>query len=276
MRWSLLIVMAVAGPMSPAQESNVAPEPPSSESALDRFTEEARQYVFSVPGSELVFHPKPILHWTNPARGGEDGALWLWSHGASPVVIGTCFTYQYAGVERRKHAFLLVSDHRVEGRHRGRVMWSPRHDQLDYLPVPGAPAVATTEARRSTQLRGIARRFGTVLTLKDGRTEQCRLIPQPLHRFDDPDLKGDCGAIFSFAVGTDPEALLILRRQNDDAGKPAWYYAFGRFTFYPLEGLLDGNSVWKAQPLENMMGNILLRADYQREHYITFRPDWLD
>lgn len=276
MRWLLLIAMIGSWHSLWSQDADESAASSGAESAVDAFTDQARQYVFSIGDEELTFHPQPILHWGNPARGGEDGALFLWTDGDAPVVIGTCFTYEYAGVERRKHAFLLLSDDSVQGRHRDRLMWSPRPDGLAHQQLAGAPAVGATAAQRSTQLRAMARRFGVVLTLRDGRTERCRLVPQPLYRFESNDPHGDCGAIFSMAVGTDPETLLILRRERDDAGKPAWYYAFARFTFYPLEGLLDGQPVWNAQPLENMLGNILHRPDYQREHYITFRPDWLD
>ncbi|MEX1027586.1 MAG: hypothetical protein WD049_06210 [Candidatus Paceibacterota bacterium] len=114
------------------------------------------------------------------------------------------------------------------------------------------------------------------MTLKDGRKEQCRLVPQPLYRFDSDEADESAGAIFSFAVGTDPEAFLILDRRNDDSGEPRWHYAMVRFTFYPLEGFLDRQSVWKVEQSESLTTNIFSRPDYQREPYITFRAEWLD
>lgn len=49
--------------------------------------------------------------------------------------------------------------------------------------------------------------------------------------------------MFSFALGTDPECLLLLEARVID-GKPEWHYAFGSQTSYRVEGSLDGKTVW--------------------------------
>ncbi len=246
------------------------------ESATELFATKAKEYVFTTHGQELDLRKQPLLHWSNPARRGEDGSLFLWTDGDRPVIVGTCFTYQYNERVNYKHAFLLVSGDAVQGRHRDRVMWNPRTDGLAFRPLPDGSPPAATAVQRNSQLRATARRFSVTLSLKDGRTEQCRLVPQPLYRYDSDELDKPCGAIFSIAVGTDPEAMLILDRRKSESGVPVWHYALGRFTYYPLEGFLDGQSIWRAEQLENMLGNILTRPDYQTEHYITFRPTWLE
>lgn len=246
------------------------------ESTAKSFQQQAGAYAFKdvATGKRLTFQPQPVLHWANPARNGEDGAVFLWTNGKQPAVIGTCFTYKYREVVRRKHAFRALSDGGIEGRHRDRVIWTSQPDSLLHRPLVNAPPPAANVSGRKAQLGTLARRFDVKLTQKDGRLEQCRLVPQPLYRFDDANTA--CGAIFSFAIGTDPEALLILDKRVDESGKPAWHYAFARFSFYPLEGFLNNESVWKVEKSESLSTSILSRPDYQREPYITFRPDWLD
>lgn len=275
-QWLVATLAVGIGVSACGQEGDRPLDANESETAVASFVEQARQYAFSADGKRFTFRERPVLNWGNPARGSENGSIFVWTDRDAPVIIGTCFTYQSNGVERKKNAFLLLSTDPVEGRHRDRLMWRPDPVSLTYQRVPEAPPVGITAAQRTTQLRAMARRFGAVITLQDGRTEQCRLIPQPLYRFDSGDHAGPCGAVFSMAVGTDPEAILVIKRQHDDVGESTWHYVFGRFTFYPVEGTLDGQSVWKVQLLENMVNSILTRPDYQRERYITFRPDWLD
>ncbi len=261
----LIVVVAAISPSLRADEP---------ESAVDTFSQEAAEYEFTVRDKPLTMRPTPLLNWGNPARSGENGSVFLWTDEDRPCVIGTCFTYVYDNNIRNKHALLLLGDSPVIGRHGNRVLWTPRTDGLNYRSLSTAPG--PTAVQRNTQLRQIARQFSVTLTLKDERTEQCRLVPQPLVRYDSDDEAKACGAIFSFAVGTDPEAFLIIDRRPDAAGKLAWHYAFARFTFYPLEAYQNQQSVWKADKLENMLSSIFTRPDYQREPYITFRSEWLD
>lgn len=271
--WFLCLGSATAVPVI-AQDAASAE---TADEASDRFREEASKYQFSYLDGDkpLTQQPQPLLHWSNPARGGEDGMVFLWTDGNKPCVIGTCFTYVYRDRVHRKHAFHVLTNEAIQGKNEGRILWSPPKGAVKYHPIADAPPPALTPAQRNGQLRLLARRFGVELTLKNGRKEQCRLVPQPLYRFDSGEADEPTGAIFSFAVGTDPEALLILDRRKDGAGNPRWHYAIVRFTFYPLEGFLDQQSVWKLEQSENLLTSIFSRSDYQRQPYITFRAEWL-
>src|SRR5688500_6694771 len=64
--------------------------------ALAAFKAEAGQYVLRAgEGREaLLLDKEPVLRWDNPARTGEDGALFVWRDAAGrPQSIGTIFTY---------------------------------------------------------------------------------------------------------------------------------------------------------------------------------------
>ncbi len=118
--------------------------------------------------------------------------------------------------------------------------WNPRTPGISFKPIPNCVPPGRNNSVRLIQMRKIARdRFSSVLT----KDTELRLLPQPIYRYDElpPDVLD--GAVFSFALGTDPECLLILEARVVDE-EPQWYYAFGSQTSYRVEGSLDGKPVW--------------------------------
>ncbi len=254
-------------------------EPTKSAGDMDTinvFVTEASDYKFAETGGtkELALHPQPLLHWSNPARNGEDGAVFLWTEGERPKVIGTCFTFNYQSQVRRKHAFHSLSDLPIQGRYRNATMWSPPKDSLLWNVLPDAPDPAVNATQRTIQLRNLARRFAVQVTTKKG-VERGRLVPQPLYRYETEEKDPISGAIFAHSVGTDPEAFVMFETRPQADGKRIWNYAFVRFTFEKLEGFLDEKPVWSVDPMESLMQSIITRAEYQRFPYITFRAEWL-
>jgi hypothetical protein len=75
--------------------------------------------------------------------------------------------------------------------------------------------------------------------------EELRLLARPLYRYE-PD-GGDVidGAVFAFAMGTDPESLLLIEAVKRGAASQ-WQFAFARRTSGELEGRHRGKVVWKA------------------------------
>jgi hypothetical protein len=238
------------------------------------FQQEALEYSFAAleTSQKFDFLPQPLLRWSNPARNGEDGAVFIWTQNSVPKVIGTCFTYSYREEVRRKHAFNVLTSEAIVGKHRGDVMWSPAEPGLVMKVLPGAPTPAPTETQRTIQMRNLARQFRVQATLKEG-IEQCRFVPQPLYRYEATDDSARSGATFAFSIGTDPEAMLVLEAHADSAGQQSWHYGFARFTFYPLEAFYINQTVWTVEQSENLTTSIFARADYQRLPYITFRAE---
>ena len=92
-------------------------------------------------------------------------------------------------------------------------------------------------------MRSIARRFTGKIT-NGSDTTTLTLIPQPLLRYDAPDDGVIDGAVFSFAMGTDPEILLVIEAKQFKAGSPAFRYAPARANFQALNLALEGRQVW--------------------------------
>ena len=126
---------------------------------------------------------------------------------------------------------------------------------MDFRYVPDAPTPAATAAARLRQMKTLAERFSAKLLPDPNRGakhEVLRLLPKPLYRYDltkatrtDPPLRD--GGMFAFAMGTDPEVVLLLEaveRQN----KTVWQYAFARATAWPAEASLGDRVVWSVGP----------------------------
>src|SRR5262245_20338277 len=57
---------------------------------------------------ELKLLTTPVLKWTQPVRGGQDGAVYLWLSGRRPAVVGTFFIWPNGdtnfGISHELHA----------------------------------------------------------------------------------------------------------------------------------------------------------------------------
>ncbi len=218
------------------------------ETALARFTQAAREYDLKLQDrakSPLTLMPQPIMKWSNPARTNEDGAVFLWLKDGRPEVIGSLFTYKIDRV-RTKHEFQSLATGPLKGIYRGAEAWNAPAAGVVFAPVPGAPEPAESSRQRLVQLKALAREFTAKLTDKDQQATELRLLPQPLHHYEPASGDVRDGAIFSFAIGTDPEALLLLEmRRAGDVWR--WEYAFARFHYDAITAWHQGKQVYHVE-----------------------------
>jgi hypothetical protein len=212
----------------------------------------------------LELSPQPLLHWANPARNGEDGAVFVWLKDGRPEVIGSVFEYPARGAVVRKHAFHSLSSQPLVAEFAGAEIWSPKAAGVKFAPVDGADAPAETPRRRLSQMRDLARQFSLeLIDLRESKSE-LRLMTQPLVRYEPKAGPTQDGAIFAFAIGTDPEALLLLEsRRSGEAFR--WEFAFARFHFVTISAQHNGKDVWRVEPDPDMMRTAFGRGDPQRE-----------
>lgn len=186
------------------------------------------------------------LRWDNNSRGSESGLTAVYvRHGRPEAVV--C-VYPWSG--RLVHDFGSLSRERVAGRHENQVFWETDRPGVEFRPIPDAEPPAQSRAARLRQLKQLARtRFaGTLVGWKadDSDRQELRLLPRPLYRYE-PSTEGTLdGAVFAFAMGVDPELLLLLEAVSDSSG-PHWEYAFVRRTSGELQGRLDQSVVWTAE-----------------------------
>jgi hypothetical protein len=219
------------------------------------FRRVASEYRMTVGESktELKLVKEPVLKWSQPVRGGDDGAVYVWMHDGRPAVIGTFFIWPNQGggygVSHELHALSAAG---IQGDWRDRIRWRPGKDPVDWRPLPDAPAAGTTKARQSAEARKLARRFAATSRNREGQTRELRLLPRPVFEYGAETKKGqwEGGALFSLVEGTDTEIVLWLEaRPAGDAPADdalAWHYALARASDLELRVTLDDKEAWKA------------------------------
>jgi hypothetical protein len=165
--------------------------------------------------------PKPLLRYSDPTRGGVkvesannvclDAGVWRLGAEGRPTALVTIEIYQFPdGGRVLSFEFLSLTDKKFSLKHRAKdVAWDATASGLEMKDLPDAPKPAATPAARLAQMRQLARRFGARETYNKEVVE-CRLITQPIDRYESPADKIADGAIFALANGTNPEIGVVL------------------------------------------------------------------
>jgi hypothetical protein len=198
------------------------------------------------PGQVAKLHEQPLLRWTNPVTVVKDGTLVVYTRGGRPDVVSE---FQ---IHNEQTAAVEFSPIRFEGmqlKRNGQTIFSADHGWFRFQDLPDAPKPADKRATRLGQMRKLAERFAVVDLFGWNEDEiqryTLRLMTQPVYRYEEPDEEID-GALFVFAQGTNPEAVLLLEACRDGA-KTGWRYGFAPTTIYELIAHLDGEEgpiVW--------------------------------
>jgi hypothetical protein len=230
------------------------PKPPSAKSAERLFalhlaeSERWQMFLDAAHKTQARLNTKPIYIWTNPTRNdGQNGAVFVWTAAGRPVVVGSIFSHPEGGKRVICHEFHSLAEGTLEPRRTvADEQWQPKA-AVPLLPLPEAPPVESSPARRLVQMRTLSREF-TAHSI-DYRKErwELRLLPQPLYRYEKPEKDVLDGALFAYvtSAGTDPEVILVLEaRKGTD--KPAWHYRAIRFSDSDLFVQHSGKEVWSS------------------------------
>jgi hypothetical protein len=256
---------------SPKREA----KPPAAEAskAIGDFKADAAEYVIrlaSRPKDKLTLHDDPLLHWGNPARTGEDGAVFVWMLDGRPEVIGSVFTYRLPNAIRRKHEFHSLASGALTAEYRGQRVWAPKIAGVTFQPVPAAAEPAGTPRQRMTQMKALSRDFSARMTDEEGKQSDLRLISQPLLRYEPKDQSIVDGALFSFSLGTDPEVILLLEARSEK-GMQSWQFACARYHYLDLKVSYKDKEVWHAPELPHEITNLDIGTPkFQDSVYTTY------
>ena len=209
-----------------------------------------------------------LLRYSSP--GGDtattDGSIWAWGASGRPTALAAIFFQRLQGGDEKWSCELLsLSDEPVSAQTGAGWKWATARSELRWQPVPGAPAVAESAAERGRQMKDLARRFTASASYHQGRTDQLRLMIRAIHRYADPDNGLIDGAIYAFASGTNPEALLLLEARSSGGGRTAWHFGFTRMGAGAGEARLDDKVVWECPAIKAWES----RAPY----FSVFGPD---
>ena len=243
----LLAVVTASGDMVLAEEDRAVPAVVAKEpSTLRELIDQSVGWyeLFTDVEAEKPAEAITALRWANNARGSEDGTTVLYVAGGRPLA-AACI-YPWAG--RLEHDFESLSRGKIVARKDGQIVWQPQAAGVSFAAIPEAPEPEEGRTQRLRQMKMLAEQFqATMLGWKTDSTdrEELRLLSKPLYRYDPPEGSVIDGAVFAFAMGTDPEVLLLIEavREND---KTTWQYAFARRTSGQLEGRWRDRPVWHA------------------------------
>lgn len=204
----------------------------------------------SQPDKPFTLLEPPVLRWSQPVRGGDDGAVYLWLSDGVPAAIGTMFCWPHQDGDRvvvnEFHSFLTEP---LTAARDGQPAWTPETGGIEWKDLAEAPAPASGAAQRLFQMRRLTQRFRGENSddQPGGKNWELRLLPNPLYRYQLPESKtgGELidGALFTLASGTDPEVLILLEARKTVDGE-SWRYALARFSDRPLSVWLDDNQIW--------------------------------
>lgn len=216
----------------------------SSEQLQKHFQKTAETYVMEAEGQSLRLREKPLMNWLNNERQQDRGALYVWELQGRPVALASIFSYEYNSKVYCRHEMISLAEGPLTAKFDSQTVWSPQKSGMDWRPVEQSLTPANTANRRLIEMRSIAKQFSGKLFIPGAQPSKLIFLPQPLHRYESIKQGITDGAIFSFAVGTDPEILLVIEAK-ENAGKSSYRYSPLRSHYHALELEKDGAIVWK-------------------------------
>ncbi len=184
---------------------------------------------------------EPVLRFTNPVGGSRDGALFLWLDDADRPAVATQILWNPQQIWVQEFSSLFTSPLIAKSAD-GRV-WNPSRGGTSFKPVPDAAKPADTAERRLGQMRQLAEGFSAEHFYRGRTWNQLRLLTKPLARFGKPGSDVQDGALFCFALATDPEVLLMLESRLGKDG-PEWQFAFAPMTGFAINTFWKGKAIW--------------------------------
>jgi hypothetical protein len=195
----------------------------------------------------LAVSSKPLLRYSDPTRGGVqiastvllDGGVWRLGAEGRPTALVTIEIYQEPkGSRVLAYEFVTLTDTKFSLKHKTeKIRWDAKTSALDLKELPDAPKPAATAGERLVQLRQLVRRFA-VTERYDNESIDCRLLAQPIDRYQSAAEKIIDGAIFAFANGTNPEVGVVFESDGE-----RWRYGTLRLTGAEASVTLDGRQV---------------------------------
>lgn len=180
---------------------------------------------------------EPIIKWSNPVSGAE-GAVFVWTTDGRPIALAKC----HLNPRNSYHVetFISITDDRLQMTESGQTSWEPAEPGVKFITLEELGQPAATEALRLTQMRRAVREYRFVDNWGETRSAtksewELRLMPAPLLRYSSASDKIVDGALFAFAQGTNPEALVLVEAV-ETANGPVWRAAPSRLTGYQIRG----------------------------------------
>jgi hypothetical protein len=229
-------------------------------------------YRQSNSNSPVPLMDRAVLNYNNPVGLSGDGATFLWRIGERPVAVVSFSIRRPNNAVYRECASLWAEP--LDCRENGATLWAPKQGGLLAQKFADAPVPGSSQSRRMTQMRELARRFS--VTWFHSRTDeqtQLSLLPQPLYRMETASDGILDGALFAFTVTNDPEMLLLIEAARDKAGdEPYWRYSLARMSSLREAVRLDDKEIWTVPHYHSDPNDDKKTGHYTEQRVGTFVP----
>ncbi len=238
-----------------------------SKAATERAVEEIGKWTFHFEDEKLgtiVAEKDSALRWAWTDNGRAYGNLFVLSAQDRPVAVVEFFTW-YSPIQGAYFQCTSLTNSPMTAKRSGQEIWRPKNNNVVMQDVSDAPTPAKTAAARLVQMRRLAEAFQVEVDDKRATeitVRQLRLMSRPVHRYGKAEGTVLDGALFSFAVSSDPGAILVLEVVSSGDG-PRWQYGFARVWSYGARATLSGKRVWdieEVNPRADMMANFYLNV----------------
>lgn len=248
------------------------PDAYTAEKLQPYFQRVAESYEITVEKKELKLRKQPLMNWKNPVRTQSQGALYVWDLDGRPQVLGSVFTFEYNDRVRCRHELISLAEKPLTANLDGMVVWSPKRGGPEWTKFDSELVPAPSPSRRLFQMRSIARQFIGKLVARDGQVSALTLIPQPLLRYASATDGVIDGGVFSLALGTDPEILLVIEAKKSKGGKVAFHYAPMRANYLELSLEHRGEVVWSAPEIIELQQTQAGQEPWASEPFFPMTP----
>ena len=235
--------------------------------AAERATEETKLWEIALENrdqSVATVEAKPGLRWSWSNDGRYYGGVYIYTMNQRPVAIMQYFQW-FEPIQGVYFSGTSLTDVPMTATREGRVMWSPRKNDIVMRDVPGAPVPERTPGARLVQMRRIAEKFQ--FEVQDKRVtivkRQLRFLSQPIFRFGEKSDDNLDGAIFAYvATSNDPAAMVILEAVREK-NESRWRYGIPRSWSFAAKAVYDDRAVWEvddAYPFKDPQASFYLNA----------------
>jgi hypothetical protein len=243
---------------------------------LVEFLDDAKHYTIRTVklDAALKLREPPVLNFTNPERNQECGSVFVWLDAdGRPAVMGQFFRYSAQRGRVKKHALHSLVQGELEAKFNDKIAWTPDTPGVEWKAFPDAPAPAANQKARLAQMKLLAQRVQVKLInpREKDKPIELRRLDSPLFEYSAPKAGVTTGAIISYVVATDPEAILLIE-SFDEKGKTGFRYAFARFHYWALTAKLGDKTVWDVELDLTMQNNTIGRSDTMKRIYNSFVP----
>ena len=243
---ALIMSAAFADEPPKANSTEVTPEEARLRKARVKFLSEAvKNFQVQVGDDEVEskLRSEPALVWDNPVSGTKVGILALFTRNGRPDVMAQ---FSFTSPENAVNEFHNFCGEKLVMKRGTGTIWAPDETSTKWQTLDTTEKPAATPQLRLVQMRRLAEKF----TVEDDFgwekkvLNQLRLLTTPVHRYGKADEETVDGAVFVYALATDPEAILMLECAKGESGL-YWRYGFGPMSIYALKAKLDNTVVWE-------------------------------